>query len=210
MEEYPKIKTLFVRDEKTHKVIECEWKEPEFEYLQGNRWVWTEKVDGTNVRVGWDGERVQFAGRSDNAQMPTFLLARLQELFPIERLTEVFPVEDGIPPTVCLYGEGYGARIQKGGGNYIPDGVDFVLFDVKVGDWWLRRDDMIDVSIKLGIQCVPVFGIGTLGDAVKVVKDGINSAWGNFPAEGLVVRPTVDLMARNGKRVIGKIKTKDF
>jgi hypothetical protein len=210
VEEYPKIKTLFVRDEKTHKVIECEWKEPEFEYLQGNRWVWTEKVDGTNVRVGWDGERVQFAGRSDNAQMPTFLLARLQELFPIERLTEVFPVEDGIPPTVCLYGEGYGARIQKGGGNYIPDGVDFVLFDVKVGDWWLRRDDMIDVSIKLGIQCVPVFGIGTLGDAVKVVKDGINSAWGNFPAEGLVVRPTVDLMARNGKRVIGKIKTKDF
>ena len=210
MEEYPKIKTLFVRDEKTHKVIECEWKEPEFEYLQGNRWVWTEKVDGTNVRVGWDGERVQFAGRSDNAQRPTFLLARLQELFPIERLTEVFPVEDGIPPTVCLYGEGYGARIQKGGGNYIPDGVDFVLFDVKVGDWWLRRDDMIDVSIKLGIQCVPVFGIGTLGDAVKVVKDGINSAWGNFPAEGLVVRPTVDLMARNGKRVIGKIKTKDF
>ena len=42
-------------------------------------------------------------------------------------LGEVFP--DG---AAVLYGEGYGAKIQKGGGNYRAD-QDFVLFDVRVG-----------------------------------------------------------------------------
>lgn len=27
----------------------------EFDYLKDNTWIFTEKVDGTNIRIMWDG-----------------------------------------------------------------------------------------------------------------------------------------------------------
>ena len=51
MKEYHKIQSIYKRDEKTRKFIEGQWSLPEFEYLQNNRWLWTDKVDGTNIRV---------------------------------------------------------------------------------------------------------------------------------------------------------------
>jgi len=50
MKEYHKIETLLDRDEK-FKVIQGKWRLPEFEYLQDNQWMFTEKVDGTNIRI---------------------------------------------------------------------------------------------------------------------------------------------------------------
>ena len=206
MKEYHKIETLYDRDEKTHKVIVGQWRLPEFGYLANNSWLFTEKVDGTNVRVMWDGENVKFGGRSDSAQMHVPLFNVLTEMFTPEKLAEVFP--DATP--VCLYGEGYGARIQKGGGNYKPDGVDFALFDVLVDKWWLKWSDVQDVGKKLQVVVVPVIGSGGLLDATAVVRAGIQSKWGDFQAEGLVLRPQVDLFTRSGERVIAKLKTRDF
>ena len=209
MKEYPKIETLYDRDEKTFKVIEGKWRLPEFEYLAKNDWLFTEKVDGTNVRVMWDGKVVRYGGRSDNAQMPLFLLAKLFAMFSEERLASVFLTASESEP-VCLYGEGYGAKIQKGGGNYKPDGVDFVLFDVLVGSWWLKHTDVKDVATKLSVQVVPLIGHGTLAEATSLVRAGVASEWGAFQAEGLVLRPSTDLYTRAGHRIIAKLKTKDF
>lgn len=222
MIQYHKIKTLFKRDPSNMRfVIEGEWSELEFRYLRDNEWIWTEKVDGTNVRVMWDGNNVTFNGKSDNTQMPMPLVQRLQELFdttPQRKVfRELFNVGDEViegndlpEPQVCLYGEGYGAKIQKGGGNYRADGVDFVLFDVKVGEWWLQREDVEEIAVKLGVKVVPIVGIGTLTEAVEMVKKGFNSQWGEFPAEGLVCRPATELKSRNGSRIITKIKCRDF
>jgi hypothetical protein len=128
--EYHKIQTVFLRDpaDKFKTLLVGQYAEPEFEYLAQNKWVFTEKVDGTNIRVMIDGEgKLSFGGKSDNAQIPARLVSRLEvRFFPqAETLRAIFP--DG----GCLYGEGYGATIQKGGGNYRPD-ADFVLFDVLV------------------------------------------------------------------------------
>lgn len=204
MKQYHKIQSVFKRDEKTHKFIVGSYSLPEFEYLKDCQWHWTEKVDGTNIRVMWDGEalEVKFGGKTDNAQIPVRLYDRLIELFPREKFFGL--------GSMCLYGEGYGAKIQKGGGNYKKDGVDFVLFDVKVGDWWLKRDAVNDVADKLLIESVPQIGIGTLEQAIDFVHDGYSSMWGDFDAEGLVLRPMIELKARNGQRIITKIKTKDF
>ena len=62
----------------------------------------------------------------------------------------------------------------------------------------------------LGIQVVPIIGAGTLGEMVAMTKDGFQSQWGNFIAEGIVARPSVELNTRNGQRIITKIKHKDF
>jgi len=212
MKTYHKIQTIFKRDMANKgKIIEGEYSLPEFEYLKDNSWVFTEKVDGTNIRVMWNGENVVFGGKTDNAQLPVFLLYKLQELFEGTQKKELFKnVFDYENPQVCLYGEGYGAKIQKGGGNYIKGGVDFVLFDVMVSDWWLKGEDIQDIAEKLGIKIVPIIGKGTLGDMVEMTRSGFKSQWGDFQAEGIVARPEVELRTRNGDRIITKIKHKDF
>jgi ATP-dependent RNA circularization protein (DNA/RNA ligase family) len=208
MKEYHKIQTIFKRDMATKQktILEGQWTLPEFEFLAENTWVFTEKVDGTNIRVMFDGSRITFGGKTDNAQIPARLGTRLNETFLplVETFLAAFNSE-----SVCLYGEGYGAKIQKGGCNYRQD-QDFVLFDVKVGEWWLQRADVEDVSEKLGLSIVPIIGEGTLHDAVLAAKNGILSTWGDFQAEGIVARPKVELKCRNGKRIITKIKCRDF
>ena len=208
MSEYHKIQSIFKRDmtSKRKTLIDGDWTLPEFEYLAGNAWTFTEKVDGTNIRVIFKDGGVTFGGRTEYAQIPAKLVERLNERFlPLAaKLGEVFP--DG---AAVLYGEGYGAKIQKGGGNYRAD-QDFVLFDVRVGQWWLQRADVGDVAQKLGLDVVPVIGEGTLHDAVDRAKAGIRSAWGDFEAEGIVARPKTELMTRAGQRLVAKIKCRDF
>lgn len=208
--EYPKIQSIFKRDEKTHKFLP-EFSRPEFAYLSQNRWVGTEKVDGTNIRVMWSTEpgtdALTFGGKTDNASIPPLLLKRLHELFTAEQFRALYPAT-----SMTLYGEGYGAKIQKGGGNYKPDGQDFVLFDVLIDGWWLERENIRDVAAKLGINLVPIVFEGTLGEAVDFVRGGFPSQFGNamFDAEGLVLKPAVALHDRRGERVITKVKTRDF
>ena len=220
MTQYPKIQTVFLRDPKTNykTLLEEEWAKKEFEYLQDLDWIWTEKIDGTNIRIIWNGEKVRFGGKTDNAQIPTFLLAVLQDTFTVEKLTEVFPkpeLEEGEDPEeseICLYGEGYGAKIQKGG-NYLSDRTDFILFDCKIGDWWLTRESCKEIAENLSIKIVPVIDIAPLLDAVEFCKVGFKSTIAenkDYDAEGLVLKPYVDLFDRSGQRVITKIKTKDF
>jgi len=209
---YHKIMSLFKRDMGgDKKFIIGEWSTPEIEYLKDKDWIWTEKVDGMNIRVMWDGKEVVFGGRSDEAQLPTPLLIRLQELFmrmgPRQIFKTIFGEEE---MDVVLYGEGYGSRIQQGGGNYIPNGVDFVLFDVAINGIWLERENVEDIASKFGINVVPIIGHGTLEQAIELTKKGFKSQWGDFIAEGIVARPKVELFTRKGERVITKVKYRDF
>lgn len=103
----------------------------------------------------------------------------------------------------------HNSGIQKGG-KYIPDGVDFILFDVKVGQWWLERDNVTDIANKLSIKRTPVIADCALEEAVVMIKSGVKSTYGDFLSEGLVLRPKVGIFCRNGNRIITKIKHKDF
>lgn len=207
MKEYHKIQTLFKRDPATKFkfLLKGEFALPEFEYLAGNVWRYSEKINGTCIRVMFDGERITFGGKTDRAQIPANLVTKLQERF----LTQVNVFEEFFSDGVCLYGEGYGPGIQKGGGNYRED-QDFVLFDVKIDNWWLQCHDVEDIAQKFGLDVVPIIGSGTLSDMVELVRDGFNSQWGDFQAEGIVARPSIELQTRGGKRVITKLKCKDF
>lgn len=206
MRKYHKIKTVFIRDPATKykTLLEGRFAKPEFEFLKDNTWVFTEKVDGTNIRVIWDGEQVKFAGKTDRAETPLFLLKKLGELFQAETF-----MANELPP-LCLYGEGYGAKIQKGGGNYIPDGQNFILFDVNVYDIWLERHNVEDIADKFSIKIVPIVAKGTLSDGVELVRQGYESRLRETPPEGIVMRPEIELCNRRGERVIAKLKKKDF
>jgi ATP-dependent RNA circularization protein (DNA/RNA ligase family) len=210
--EYVKINTMFKRNMADKgRIIEGDWSDPVFGYLADNQWVFTEKVDGTNVRVIWDGDQARFGGRTDDAQMPVRLLDALKDKFTPELMRQTFRSGGFV-----LYGEGVGPKVGASSGKYAAE-PSFVLFDVlaenpdsSVQRIWLERRNVDAIAEGLGIAAVPVVGQGTLHDAVKIVKGSLRSTWGSFEAEGIVARPAVELLTRRGERVITKIKARDF
>lgn len=210
---YHKIYNIFHRNMETKKLIPGDWARPEFELLQDINWTFTEKVDGTNIRVLWGSGNesptcdftLWFAGKTDKAQLPGRLVQHLNQKFSTEAMLDLFGTEQ----QVCLYGEGYGAGIQSGG--YYSHEQKFVLFDVLVGRVWKDRGFVEHVGMSLGIEVIPIVKTCSLNDAVELVSSkNLKSTWGNFVPEGVVGRPTCELRDQYGERIIVKVKTHDF
>lgn len=100
--EYPKINSLWKRqgwyfDEKKKKDPTYQKNRQSFivgdyaceEFGLIKEWDVYEKVDGTNIRVMFDGEKVKFGGRTNAAQIPCHLLEVLQELFTVEKMKKI-------------------------------------------------------------------------------------------------------------------------
>jgi hypothetical protein len=208
MTKYNKIETLWKRDmEGTKKLLEGEFRNPTVEYLKDNIWQFSEKFDGTNVSICWDGHTITFNGRTENAQIPTHLLNYLLATFKTNEAEQIFEEKFGETP-VILFGEGYGPKIQKGG-NYRSD-VSFILFDVFICNNYQSREMVEDVAKSFGIDIVPIVLEGTIQDGVDFVKAHPKSTMGTAMMEGVVGRPKVEMRDRCGKRVIVKIKWEDF
>ena len=213
MKTYHKIETLFKRDmEGTKKLIEGDFRNETISFLKDLWWEWTEKCDGVNVRIFWDGHKVEFGGRTDKAQMPVPLLNKLQEYFGGEENAQMFEQLFG-EKEVIIFGEGYGAGIQKGG-TYVKDGksVDFIMFDLMIGDNYQNRESVEQCADAFNVKVVPIVGRGNLYEAVEFVKSHPMSQIGpgTHEMEGIVCRPLVELNDRCHNRVIVKIKWEDF
>jgi len=199
MIEYHKIEPPFIREDGTKKLIEGKFKNETLEFLKDLKWQFTEKIDGTNISIVWDGHKVEFHGRTERAQIPAHLVNKLNDLFGGQ-----------VNEEMILYGEGYGYKIQNGGAY--RDDVSFILFDVyqPTTDVWLKREAVESIANQLGIEVVPIILEGTIDDAVQFVKTEPQSTIGKAKMEGVVGRPYIELKDRMGKRVITKIKVFDF
>lgn len=211
MNEYHKIQSVYLRDPaNNHKTFLLgQWSQPEFGLLNGLEWVGTEKIDGTNIRVIWNGSTVRFGGKTDAAQIPAVLFEYLSTHFTPERLAA------GTEGPLTLYGEGFGGKIQKG--SRYQEAQRFILFDALVEHdplgIWLDQEIVRTIGEKLDIPVAPVAFTGKLSDAVTVVERGFPSTVAQDPtliAEGLVLRPRHELRDRMGRRIITKIKHRDF
>ena len=173
---------------------------------------------------------IRIAGKTDNAQIPKNLLKHMQEKYTNEKilgalgLKEFIPVSEWkskynwddyskIPTIYTIYGEGYGEGIQSGGW-YIKNGNEFIVFDVKVNDIYLKTEARDEIANKLGAPIVPFKGYFTLDEAIDYVRNGFRSVVAESPevkmAEGLVLRTDLGLRNRMGNRLIVKIKYEDF
>jgi len=211
MNKYTKIDTIFERDENgSKKLIEGKYKDETIEYLRNCEWICTEKIDGTNIGIVWDGHKVSFQGRTEKSNIPAHLVNKLNELFGGTVNEELFEQVFG-EKEIILFGEGYGYKIQNGG-NYIKDDCSFILFDVYIPsqDLWLKRDAIENIAKTFNIDCVPIILKGTLQDAVDYVKAKPKSTIGIADMEGLVCKPAIDMLDRTGKRLIVKVKVCDF
>lgn len=210
MTTYEKINTLWQRDKDNKFVImpgfySCQ------EFANVNLWEVTEKIDGMNTRVIITKDDIEFRGRTDRAQLPAELMGRLSELFlSREKIDEVFDFEKA--NEVVLYGEGYGPKIQKGG--IYRDDQDFILFDIMIDDIWFEGRQVTYYADLLGLNRVPVLGIMNTPDIVdSLSKSPVYSRASirdDAPIEGVVCRSFPLMLNRLGKRVIFKLKVKDY
>ena len=188
-------------------------------------------------KVTWS---VSYKGKTDNAEVPKKLMKYLQETYTEEVILNAlglkkemsvdddFTIEKGwviennswgheldtskIPSKYTIYGEGYGAGIQKCGGNYQLE-QKLIGFDVKVGDIYLLRENRDEIFNKMNCPIVPFVGQFTIDEAIEYVKKGFISNISEnreFLAEGLVCRTPMGLKTRRGERIIFKVKTCDW
>lgn len=214
MIDYPKIKTLFERDDDFN-VDTTRLRHKSFS--QVNYWLLTEKLDGTNIRLHHQKGRaanLYFKGRDDRSQMPCDFLEYLQDTFTQER---IFQALDPDFRSFTIFGEGIGGRIQKTGPRYGQ--MRLVLFDVHVEtpngeSLWLDYPDVASIASNLGLASAPIIAVDAEVPAiVNLVRDGFPSLEAEdhtFEAEGVVARTHPILLTRRGARLMWKLKTKDF
>lgn len=207
MKEFTKIANVFTMDVKG-KVTGLQ---PMFRTLRNVEWEGTEKVDGTNIRIHWDGHTIEIGGRTDKAQIPNELKKILEDCFlskPMEyKFEEIFGEKD-----VILFGEGYGPKIQNGG-TYATE-PKFILFDVLVDEkFYLTRANVQDIANKMELDTVPVVFNGTLDEAIDYVDAHPMSTLGEHKheMEGLVLQPKdVVLYDAKGHPLKCKCKYRDI
>jgi len=218
MLKYPKIETLYDRDS-AFRVTSTVRKQ---EFLNVREWTISEKIDGTNVRIGLTPEGgVTYGGRTDNAMIPRPLSEYFERTFAPEVVRGAFSAneETGLYPDVTIFGEGYGPKINNGG-NYRKD-VAVRIFDVVASGYWLSRWNVDDIARKLGVNTVPEIGkiqrlpvteedLRNLLESSIVARD--ESGIQHIP-EGIVARPDPMMftMGHGGAHpIMWKLKLKDF
>jgi len=217
---YPKINSIFKRGDTGDFIPE--YSEPAFEFLSNNEWVGTEKVDGTNIRITVtplvEGEAAHYdiAGRTNDARIPDNVMllfeTEIKRKLRIDQVLGVFPKFFDMQP-ITFYGEAYGKGIQSAGKRYRPDGtVGFILFDIKIGQLWLERHNLVSIASEFGLDVAPVVFRGTLHQAIDYISTKPPSLISKtpMPMEGLVLQPSIPLMNRRGDRIITKFKVNDL
>ena len=209
---YPKIETCFNRDKK-FKVDENSIRLPEINNIK--RWLVTEKIDGTSGRVIYDPNvgKVFYGGRTDKSDRNSYerldIAKLLEEKFTLEKMREVFPDR-----VVTIFMEYYGEKINSSGN--LRKGVSFRIFDVQVEDLWLEWESVKDIASKFGVKTVPEYGVVSFEEAVEIAKTCTSIVAqeeigrDDVPAEGIVCRTVPLLLQRNGKRLMFKLKKKDY
>ncbi len=183
---------------------------PEFEYLFNNQWVWSEKLDGTNIRIyaNWSEDygihTFEVKGKAEDSNIPKDLLVWINNYID-ENAKNITNALTG--KNVLLYGEGVGTGIQKAGKHY--GSQHFKLFDVNINGFWLKKEAVKDIADKINLETITTW-VGTVQEAIDKVKTLPKSSFGDFVVEGYVGEPLVRLNTVQNKRIITKIKVCDF
>jgi hypothetical protein len=169
----------------------------------------SEKIHGTSAHIKWNGEMVTFfSGGVDHVSFCN--------LFDAELLRSQF-LKIGYND-VTVYGEAYGGKCQGMRDTYGPD-LKFIVFDVNIGGSWLNVPDAEDITHILCLEFVHYERIPATMEAidaqrdspsVQAVRNGMATADNPKIREGVVLRPIIEVIQKNGERVIAKHKRDEF
>lgn len=181
-----------------------------------NRAVITHKIDGTNGRLIWNGEEGEFytgsrnmvlGGGQDNHGFNEWA----QDQIDTDLFKEYF--ED---TNVVVFGEFFKndilGRVEYG------DEPRFRVFDVFINTVFLDWADVLGVADKLNLDVTPYEfieepGYDSLTDYIKEYDDPLakdSADPDDKIAEGIVVRPPVEMKYKKDNRVMYKVKSEKF
>jgi hypothetical protein len=210
MKEYHKIETLFKFNSETHRFYYGQYYNPNVELLKDNQWLFTEKIDGTNFRIYWNGHKLQYGGRTNNATFSKSQIEYIDLDIVNEDYEMLFEQKFG-NKEVYVFGELYGDKIQKNGHLYTENqGLAFRVFDIEIDGIFLTYDSMKVLCDELGYDYVPLAFIGTIDEGIRFVLENEVSLFSSAKLEGIVGKPIGDFRDRLGKRIVIKIKKKDL
>ena len=211
---YAKFSSPFKKDEKFINTNELSQKLPK------GRWIKTEKIDGTNIRIiltkpNEVGEREVLIGsrklilnEADKGSKQYLDCIKEVNLF---KLKEYFK---DINSTIIIYGEGYGAGVQRGGIYSLEK--NYRVFDIRIGEAYQDFEYVEKVCIDNQLNLVPINSEVeeiTYEECVESLEDFdetlIKEGSGGKP-EGIVYKFEPVLLNKYGERLIFKVKHKDF
>lgn len=161
-----------------------------------------EKIHGSSSHISMrDNDLCLFSG---GAQHELFV-----KLFDIDDLKEKLA---GL--NVTIYGEAYGGKLQRMSKTY-GSNLHFVVFDVKINDYWLDVPKAEKFALNLGLEFVDYVKCKTELSLLNFERDkpstqAIRNGCGNKQREGIVLRPPIELSKNNGGRLIAKHKADSF
>lgn len=169
-----------------------------------------EKIHGTSAHLSF--RKVQLA-----AEMNVFSGGekhdRFAALFDRPGLVEKFMALN--VEGLVIFGEAYGGKQQGMSATYGPD-LKFVVFDVRIDDMWLDVPKAAEIARTFGLEFVPYERVSTDLAVLDVHRDlpsrqaARNGITTSPPAEGIVLRPLIELTTNNGGRIICKHKRGEF
>lgn len=167
--EYPKLKNLHKRDPADNKVIDEFTDEIFSPELLGNAgWTWREKMDGTNLRIIWDGHRAEYRGRTDRAQFSNGQTVFLDEKIKSPAFEELLEQTFG-NTEAALYAELIGNKIQ--GNPHKIVGYEIRVYDAFVAGWWLLPASVDELANDLGLGSAEIIVVAPIGHMHQVMKN---------------------------------------
>jgi len=231
MVKYPKIETIFKRDNnfRITPILNSSATIKALKLI--NELIVEEKIDGTNacLLITYNkclGITYRYFSRNNEIidQDIMYIKETLKRVIDFSKIEKWYidnfiqnkEIEEG--SEVRIYGEVFGDKIQKN--YYTPKNVrDFRVFDIKIGNTWLSPSDRNNICQLIDLQTVPT--IMTIPYLLSY-EEFYNALHRDFNKsivanefgrdellEGYIIRPKISLYTNKG-RVIGKIKRTDF
>lgn len=211
LERYLKIRNVYKFNADTKKYIRGEFAYPALEYLKDLKWIATEKYDGTNTRVYWDGYKVSFYGRGNRSEFSDKMKALYNNVFENAEIIfeQNFSHADGSPKEVTLFMETYGGKIQgaKNRKWYNEKEESLIGFDVMIDGKYIDRAEIKSVFDLFNIPSVELKEYNNLQEIIDEVEERSKEEQKDY-FEGYVATPKIPLYAitENQGRIIIKVK----
>ena len=181
-----------------------------------NLWIVSEKIDGANFGLYFDGTEHAQASRNQFVDGTFFACAEVVDALrpKIEHMYQSLQDRPAIPEfkELLVYGELYGPNVQ-GRVNYGEK--NFIGFDVLLDGVPLNKIMAIGWMMNSGINVSPVLFVGSF-EAALAYKHNFRSHLtpadfvGENECEGVVIEPAEPSWMYNGKRIYFKHKTEAF
>lgn len=162
-------------------------------FAEGEEVVVTEKIHGTNCRLGLINGELMAGSMGKRRQRPEVFSESLYWLpMAIDGVQQMLENLGLNKKQVILYGEVFGSKIQSLHYGHIGT-LAFRAFDLMVEGSYLDADEFIAVCGEFGIPTAPVLYRGQYALAtIKALSEGVTTLGADHIREGVVVRPATE------------------